>query len=798
LADDRQAGQSTSPASYAPRTLKWELEKTGHRERLPAEDCLRIILSLTAGLEELHNGGLIHRDIKPANIIFVKGESKLADIGLVTSKDLTRTIVSTPGYYREGETQSERSDIYGLGKVLYEMLTGLDRRDDVDFPRLPEGIWGWADRQLALGLNEVVSKACARSPRKRYQSAGEMRADLELLKQGKSVRNGLKRALAPLRSPLSTAVLVTLLLLLGLVGWKWGWKLGSARQDLAPVKRGLAGATKDDPWANSLGMKFVPVPGTKALFCIWNTRVQDFEAFAKATGYDATNGMSSLRSDGWKERGDTWHNPGFAQGATHPVCGVNWQDAKAFCDWLTRTERASGQLGPDQAYRLPIDAEWSRAVGLPEESGSTPYDKSVKIKGIYPWGAQWPPPAGAGNFAGEDSDTADWPSDRPPISGYQDGYPRTSPAGSFKPNAYGLYDMGGNVWQWCEDWCDAHQNSRVLRGASWCDFEPGFLMSSSRIGFSPETRIVHAGFRCVLGTAEGSPAQVDKGLSEQPLGASPTRLLVKNQPPTTATAGPPQATKRPPWTNSLGMKFLPVPGTKALFCVWDTRLQDFEAFVSATGYDATQGMLSQVGNAYKQQGDTWKSPGFGQGPAHPVCGVGWSDAGAFCRWLTQKERKTGLISEGQSYRLPTDAEWSIAVGLGQESATTPKDKDRKNRDVFPWGTRWPPPRGTGNYHPSERLDSYPRTSPVGSFEANRYGLYDMGGNVRNWCEDEYAPGNGNRVLRGASWGDYGMGSLLSSRRFNGAPDFRLVRNGFRCVLATTDVSPERAVRSLSK
>ena len=188
LADDRQTGQGFSPANYAPRTLKWELEKNGHRERLPAEDCLRIMLSLAAGLEELHGGGLIHRDIKPANIIFVRGEPKLADIGLVTSKDLTRTIVSTPGYYREGEPQSERSDIYGLGKVLYEMLTGLDRRDDVDFPRLPEDIRGWPDRQLALELNEVVSRACTRSPRKRYQSAKGMREDLERLGSGKSVR----------------------------------------------------------------------------------------------------------------------------------------------------------------------------------------------------------------------------------------------------------------------------------------------------------------------------------------------------------------------------------------------------------------------------------------------------------------------------------------------------------------------------------------------------------------------------------------------------------------------------------
>ena len=216
-------------------------------------------------------------------------------------------------------------------------------------------------------------------------------------------------------------------------------------------------------------------------------------------GYDATGGMYSLRSDGWKQRGDTWKSPGFAQGPTHPVCGVSWEDAKAFCQWLTAKERKAGMISQEQSYRLPTDAEWSVAVGLNEESGGTPKDKDMKIKDVYPWGTKWPPPSGAGNYAGEESKTADTPSDWGVISGYRDGYPRTSPVGSFKANRFGLYDMGGNVWQWCEDFYDGQSGPCVLRGGSWYDGGvPDHLLSSYRVRGAPVSRFGIYGFRCVL------------------------------------------------------------------------------------------------------------------------------------------------------------------------------------------------------------------------------------------------------------------------------------------------------------
>jgi formylglycine-generating enzyme required for sulfatase activity len=132
--------------------------------------------------------------------------------------------------------------------------------------------------------------------------------------------------------------------------------------------------------------------------------------------------------------------------------------------------------------------------------------------------------------------------------------------------------------------------------------------------------------------------------------------------------------------------------------------------------------------------------------------------------------------------LPTDAEWSVAVGLGKEKGNTPKEKNRGIKDVYPWGKEWPPPKGAGNYGGSLNVDNYEYTSPAGSFAVNKLGLHDMGGNVWEWCEDKYSPTRTYRVLRGASWHNVSPVYLLSSSRVDYAPDYRGDRIGFRCVL----------------
>ena len=220
-----------------------------------------------------------------------------------------------------------------------------------------------------------------------------------------------------------------------------------------------------------------------------------------------------------------------------------------------------------------------------------------------------------------------------------------------------------------------------------------------------------------------------------------------------------------PFTNTLGMKFVSVPGTEVSFCIWETRVKDYAAYAAANeGVDGS-----------------WKKPGFKQEDTHPVVNVSWEDANAFCTWLTRKELAEGKIKAGQKYRLPTDAEWSVAVGLGKEKGNTPEEKQSGIKDVYPWGKGYPPPKEAGNYSKSLKVDKFDYTSPVGSFASNKDGLHDMGGNVWEWCEDKYSPTSSYRVLRGASWSSDRV-NLLSSSRSYYAPGRRDNYLGFRCVL----------------
>ena len=178
-----------------------------------------------------------------------------------------------------------------------------------------------------------------------------------------------------------------------------------------------------------------------------------------------------------------------------------------------------------------------------------------------------------------------------------------------------------------------------------------------------------------------------------------------------------KATKDQPFVNLLGMKFVPVKitggpnaGQQVLFNVWETRVQDYRKYAEA----------NNVVNG------EWNTPGFAQGDDHPVVNVSWDDATEFCKWLTKSDRNNGEIHSTAKYRLPTDHEWSCAVGIGEreDAKATPAHKSLNISDVYPWGTQWPPPKGAGNYSRQLEVDDYDRTSPVGSFSA----IHEIGHN----------------------------------------------------------------------
>jgi formylglycine-generating enzyme required for sulfatase activity len=249
--------------------------------------------------------------------------------------------------------------------------------------------------------------------------------------------------------------------------------------------------TKEHTFVNSLGMRFVSVPGTNVLFSVWETRVKDYQAFSEAAGR-------------------SWTKPTFSQTGDDPAVNVDWKDATAFCEWLSRKE--------GKKYRLPTDHEWSCAVGIgdSEDAEASPRSKDNGVADVFPWGKQWPPPDDAGNYFGEECNTAaaladlkaagvGWNSSV--IVGFNDGKVFTASAGSFRPNGFGIYDLGGNVWEWCEDDYEPGaalwSGSRALRGGSWNDGGRTSVLSSFRNGLDPAARRAYVGFRAVVEAGSG-------------------------------------------------------------------------------------------------------------------------------------------------------------------------------------------------------------------------------------------------------------------------------------------------------
>lgn len=220
-------------------------------------------------------------------------------------------------------------------------------------------------------------------------------------------------------------------------------------------KTNLSSVTKDAPFVNSLGMKFVPVPGTNILMCTTETTVA--QCRAAGLGNPA---------------------PQFAQGANHPAVNINSYTAAKWCKWLSQVE--------GRKYRLPTDLEWSSAVGTSE----------------YPWGSAWPPPNNCGNYAGQEmrGSTAAQRSllyqGINIVGGFSDRHIFTAPVGSYPANSLGLHDLGGNVWELCSN---QSVYGQIIRGGSWLSASRGNVASSRVYNSDPVNHTINDnGFRVVV------------------------------------------------------------------------------------------------------------------------------------------------------------------------------------------------------------------------------------------------------------------------------------------------------------
>jgi len=166
-ADDAGGGAASAEATYRPATLQSRLQDGPPSAR----QCLRYARQLLGGLASLHAAGMVHRDVKPANCLFVGGELKLADFGLLTDADPLVSRIGTARYMPPDGRMDARADVYAAGLVIYEMLTGLPAES---FPQLGRRAPELAEDPILGALNRLVLRACQGDPQRRFSNAREM------------------------------------------------------------------------------------------------------------------------------------------------------------------------------------------------------------------------------------------------------------------------------------------------------------------------------------------------------------------------------------------------------------------------------------------------------------------------------------------------------------------------------------------------------------------------------------------------------------------------------------------------
>ena len=254
-------------------------------------------------------------------------------------------------------------------------------------------------------------------------------------------------------------------------------RLGRRDPFPAPTRRGRAPPQVPVPpplpvETNSIGMKLVLIPAGE--FTMGSSdgtsderpphKVRIAKPFYLGQ-YEVTVGhfRQFANESGYTGAGDSWKTAFRSQTDDHPVVKVSWDDAKAFCDWLSKKE--------GKEYRLPTEAEWEYACCAGTQTKWSFGDNQSEL-GDYGW------------FSGNSAS-------------------QTHPVGQKKPNAWGLYDMHGNVWEWCADWLGAYYyasspaddpkgpssgTNRVLRGGSWYDLAGGPGSSGRLLGTSDVPR----------------------------------------------------------------------------------------------------------------------------------------------------------------------------------------------------------------------------------------------------------------------------------------------------------------------
>ena len=424
-------------------------------------------------------------------------------------------------------------------------------------------------------------------------------------------------------------------------------------------------------------------------------------------------------------------NPSSYTGDNRPVESVTWEKAQEFCKKLSELT--------GKKYVLPTEAQWEYAARGGNKSKGYPYSGSNTIGDVAVY--------------------------------WDNKINHHSNVKSKKPNELGIYDMSGNVYEWCSDWYGKYNpskqtnpqgpssgSSRVLRGGSWYNGS-SYCRVADRFCENPSKRFFNCGFRVVC-LPEGSNgfngANVTATLSEQ----KKTETQVQNNAKVTGAT-------YTETVNGLNLKIILVEG--GTFAMGSTSGDSDEKPVHNVTLDSYYIGETEITQA-QWRAIMGSNPSSYTGDNRPVESVSWEDAQEFCKKLS--------ALTGKKYVLPTEAQWEYAARGGNKSKGYTYSGSNNVYDVAVYYDN----RGNGH-------------SNVKSKKPNELGIYDMSGNVYEWCSDWYndsyyssshktnpqgPSSGGRRVLRGGSWSVYAINCRVADR-INNYPSDRYGTYGFRVV-----------------
>ena len=753
LADDKVSKSEIIDDKYTPRTLASEITD---RQRVSMDECGEWGATMADALHHIHESGLTHRDIKPSNVIFVDGIPKIADIGLVALSG-QRTFVGTEGFVPPEGPGDPKADIYSLGMVLYEMSSGKDR---FEFPAISDPNGNEAERRKWRSLNDIICKACATLARQRYENAHKMSQDLQSLDEGMGVGAVLVKFTRTLL--LMTLVAIAIFSVSNIDFFGPIHIKQNERPDDVPTNGNNTSTGVDDEEDEEKeskkgeekfgNVRITSVPrGAKVFKVFENGKERSFKGITSPDYFESEVPIGKVSyelelesyrtklAQGTVKTDETLLLGGHLEFYKPPIEGKEWQNSLGMkFNYLQRNHisEAPFPLMKFEEYiaSLPETVDYHKAqLILPNEEPSVLYETALvgpdlaedyfkwmtleeKNKGYLAENQRYELRVGVEHEKKDVVYGKDVFEDRAPLFAYVRTQTYATLTLSSVPEGASIYIN------------DKYQGKT---GLSLSGLTPNPVEVLFRLkGYRDEKRWID------LQSSINHPVSVKMRESE---GVDFAKQ----------------------WKSSLGIPMLPLRDA-VMMSAWEIRVKDFDVFCSLTGKK----------RKFK--------PKFPQKDKHPVVLVDRNEIEEFCKWLTEYERDKGLIGFNLRYELPSDEDWSFAAGLRVEEGSSPAERDRLVKGVFPWGDNWPPEKETANIADSSALswlsettvvgsyeDGFSHTSPVGSFDPNDKGFYDLAGNVWEWVKDSYG-GESNfkdwSVARGGGYDSYLEQHFLSSYR----------------------------------